>query len=89
MKLDYEKLRLMADLGHGASGKDRMTVKNKKGVALKPLIVKWEKPASTRSMSMGMVQPLNVHMGSPSPLCLAVGSFQGPHVPENPKRGSR
>ena len=44
MKVDYEKLREMAELGH--PGKDKMVIKNTKGVVLKPLSLKWQSPTS-------------------------------------------
>ena len=87
MKLDYEKLREMAELGH--PGKDKMVIKNRKGVVLKPLSLKWQSPTSTKSMSTGTVQPSSAHMASHSPLCLHLGSSQGPLVLGNRKRGSR
>ena len=54
MKHSYEELREMASLS--APGKDKIVLKNKKGVVLKPLLLKWGNPTPTYTRCMSMAQ---------------------------------
>lgn len=65
MKLTYEQMRHLAQLGPSTS--DRITVKNKKGHVLKPSVHKWH-PSLKETRSTCMVEPQkqsHVHMASP------------------------
>ena len=45
MKLTYEQMRHLAELG---DGEGRITLKNKKGVTLKPTLKKWHQSQTTK-----------------------------------------
>ena len=54
MKLNYDQYRMLAQLG---PANDRIILKNKKGIVLKPPLDKWhQSQEATRFMSMGVPQ---------------------------------
>ena len=75
MKLTYEQMRMLAQLG---PSNDRIVVKNKKGRILKPLIHKWDQsPKGTQYTCMGaQPKPYHAPMESRSPIFPPASSSQ-------------
>ncbi len=67
MKLTYEQMRLLSEIGdtHG-----KITIKTKKGHVLRPSIKKWGNHKETKSMFTPELQkPYHVPTVSHSPIC--------------------
>ena len=67
MKLTYEQMRLLSEIGDAHS---KITIKNKKGHVLRPTIKKWGNHKETKSKSSPeLLRPFHAPMVSHSPIC--------------------
>ena len=81
MKLTYEQMRLLSEIGDAHS---KITIKNKKGHVLHPTIKKWGNK-ETKSMSTPELQrPYHVPMVSHSPIYPQVFCSVPPRPRERP-----
>ena len=76
MKLSYEQMRMLSEIGDPGG---RVVVKNRAGKVLQPALKKWGRNASpkeTPSMCMaGQQKPSHAHMGSHLQTCPQVSSW--------------
>jgi hypothetical protein len=80
VKLTYEQMRHLAELGDGGG---KMPIKNRKGVTLKPTLKKWQSQTKMEIGSTSSEVPQKQHhvlSAIPSRICQPASSSQRPQL---------
>ena len=76
-KLTYDQMRHLADLGTDGG---RLTIKNKKGLVLKPTLKKWHQSQKATAFMFSAGPPTQSHAPSAHPSLTCQPASSSPHL---------